>query len=420
MLVDENTHSNLMFSPPRDPMAMLLDAKLDTIASMDAAHARTLERKCEQEKQEEENLRAALSLQSEEDSAILNSELLAEEDFRIANQTLQEEIRTMKQQEEEDLRVASAAQEEEEKAALALKDQLSQDEQIARELHEQLVKDFHGLIIAGDVRSLEKMMDQGVDSSIASINGARHSPLQVAIKSNQLESFKALLAHNSAVDAHDASGNTALHTAAADTGKMIFLKLLLESDIKVDLRNNQNQTPFILAAKAGHSQAVELLLEKGAYIYHKDKNNKTAMQYVPFLSRSLKSKLESMMGWSLLECAKKGKGDQVMTLVERGASVFLSDECYRTALHHAAGAGHNIVVEYLLNHKADPDALDSEEQNPLHKAAAANSPAVFSTLLKFGANPTKLDAKGRTAAQMCTNTAKAQQIQELVSSWKVL
>jgi ankyrin repeat protein len=400
MTTDENADANFC-SSECDPMSLLLDAKLENIAAFDASEAKRLQRTYEVEHEAHEDLRIALLIQSEEDSTALNSEALIERDFQLASEAQEAEARAIKLQEEKDLLLASQAQAEEEKEFSAFKEQLTKDTEIARQLHEELVTRVSCIVTKGDVLGLKGLVEGGLDCSITSSVGLQHSPLQLSVKSHQFEACKILLENRAAVDWVDASGDTALHNAA-ESNKLAFIKLLLEAKAKVDVKNKLGQTALTLAAKGGYGEAVELLLQGGAYIYHKDGANKMPLQYVPFLSRSLKSKLEGMMGWGLLEAARKGRGDSVMSLMDRGASVFLSDEHNRTALHYAAGGGHSLVVEFLLQRSADPSVLDRERQTPLHKAAAANAVHVYVTLLRHGARPT-LDAKGRLPLHLCCN-----------------
>ena len=406
IVTDENTDSN--FSSECDPMSMLLDAKLENIAAFDATEAKRLQRAYEAENEIHQDFRVALVIQSEEDYTALNSEAIIENDFRLATKAQEDEAREIKLQEEKDLLLASQAQEEEERQVNALKEQVSKDTEIASRLHDEFMSSVLAIVARGDTAALKGLIEKGLDCSLVSSVAPRHSPLQVSVKSNQTDACKLLLASGAATDYVDASGETALHYAA-EGNKISCMKLLIEGKAKIDVKNRMGQTALTLAAKGGYSEAVDLLLQAGAYIYHKDVNNKMPLHYIPFLSRSLKSKLEGMMGWGLLEAARKGRGDRVIMLIDRGASVFLSDEHNRTALHYAAAGGHTLVVDFLLQRNADPNALDLERQSPLHKAAASNAVHAYLTLLRYGARPAA-DSKGRCPSQLCCHPASHGQI----------
>jgi ankyrin repeat protein len=60
----------------------------------------------------------------------------------------------------------------------------------------------------------------------------------------------------------------------------------------------------------------------------------------------------------------------VRLLVEAGASIGMLDAPGRQALHYAAMCGFPDVTRLLLEHKAEPNAPDSEGYTPLFYAVA--------------------------------------------------
>ena len=65
-------------------------------------------------------------------------------------------------------------------------------------------------------------------------------------------------------------------------------------------------------------------------------------------------------------------------------------------LSWAAAHGHEAVVEYLLEHDADPNARNKDQSTPLHTAAFFGEAAVVQLLLEAGSNPQALTANGET------------------------
>jgi ankyrin repeat protein len=126
-----------------------------------------------------------------------------------------------------------------------------------------------------------------------------------------------------------------------------------------------------------------------------------AVNVVPFYHPTLRRRLEQMCGWKLFEFAAKGKGNEVVALIQRGGSPRLMDEQLRSPLHHAAASGHVIIVEYMLQHGASMDGADLQGQTALHKAAIGGHAATVDALLRAGADPTLRDCSGHTAALLC-------------------
>jgi ankyrin repeat protein len=67
-----------------------------------------------------------------------------------------------------------------------------------------------------------------------------------------------------------------------------------------------------------------------------------------------------------------------------------------TPLHWAAQLGQTNVVRWLLEHKADPNAIAYNNFTPLH---LAKNGTVVKLLLKYGADPKKIDSWGKTPLQ---------------------
>lgn len=58
-----------------------------------------------------------------------------------------------------------------------------------------------------------------------------------------------------------------------------------------------------------------------------------------------------------------------------------------TPLHFAADRGYNNVVQWLLDHGADINALDNDNQSPLALAVCCEHQDVIDTLVRMGSHP---------------------------------
>lgn len=67
--------------------------------------------------------------------------------------------------------------------------------------------------------------------------------------------------------------------AAAKTGRVDIVSLLIKSGAEVNGINSLGQTALMCACRAGHKNVVSLLLEKGADPNMKDVGNCTAVMY---------------------------------------------------------------------------------------------------------------------------------------------
>ena len=76
-------------------------------------------------------------------------------------------------------------------------------------------------------------------------------------------------------------------------------------------------------------------------------------------------------------------------LIERGASLVYDHDhnAEKTnLLHHASARGRNDIVEFLLTHGADPNAMTMTLETPLHWAATLDQSEVIEYLLRAGAD----------------------------------
>ena len=172
------------------------------------------------------------------------------------------------------------------------------------------------------------------------------TPLYQAIQRNRLSAAKMLLAAGADpnIPAHEAK--TALSWAAAQGSEEALDLLLQHPSIALDIPDKSGQTPLLLAADAGHTKSVRMLLDKGASLKHADNEGRTALSLA----------------------AAKGHKVVVKLLLKNGAAINAQDKKGNTALAVAAEKGHDAVVRFLLESGADAEIADEDEETPFEKA----------------------------------------------------
>jgi ankyrin repeat protein len=105
-----------------------------------------------------------------------------------------------------------------------------------------------------------------------------------------------------------------------------------------------------------------------------------------------------MQDVDFLEAVHQGN-EHILTGLLSKSKIWLSvkDSSGRSALHIAVIAGHPVVVELLLGHGAEVNALDKADNTALHIAVIAEYPMVVELLLSHGANVNALDKSGNSA-----------------------
>jgi ankyrin repeat protein len=153
--------------------------------------------------------------------------------------------------------------------------------------------------------------------------------------------------------------------------------LIAEHPVHVNARGGSEETPLHVAASAGHSDILSLLIEHGADVNGRDKRGGT-----PLHRASINGRLEA------------GK-----SLLNRGADIDVRDNDNDTALSDTTARGHAEFARMLLECGAMIDAQNDDGRTPLHRAAFHGRTEVVRLLLERGADAHVRDKKGRTPSE---------------------
>ncbi|KAF3686668.1 Uveal autoantigen with coiled-coil domains and ankyrin repeats [Channa argus] len=188
------------------------------------------------------------------------------------------------------------------------------------------------------------------------------SAFHLAATRGHLDCLSLILGHNVDATATDATGKNALHLASRN-GHSLCVQKLLQIQVPVGIRVElttvllemwtykeeqlcmmlDGRTPLVLATQMCHPRICQLLLERGADITIRDKQNKTAL---------------------ILGCEFSCK-DAVEVLLKSGADVKAVDSLGHDAFHYARLSKNaelvSIVKSYLDKATRDKDAAKIEQ-----------------------------------------------------------
>lgn len=207
----------------------------------------------------------------------------------------------------------------------------------------------------------------------------------------------------------DVRGNRLLHLSAMVGNIKATQTLLSLSTTDVNARNDTNQTPLLLACKAGHARVVELLVDNGAdaSILPDDPFSVSPLHWlftfpsdeIPDTGRMLlkaNAQLNHRTTPRKIKALYGGGWEYPYGQIQ--AWHFPFEWPYGTALHWAVFAGCREAVDALCGMGADVDAVDLDGEfamTPLCLAANCADVGVVELLLRRGASPCKTDGKGR-------------------------
>ena len=128
-----------------------------------------------------------------------------------------------------------------------------------------------------DVKKARSLLAAGADVNEVDVNFAR--PLHYAVQQNNVAMIQELLTHEAIqIDAGDAKGQSALHSAAK-RGFLSIAVLLIAKNANVNQRDNVGASVLHLAAHGGHTQMIQLLIDKGANVNARDVSGLTPLKY---------------------------------------------------------------------------------------------------------------------------------------------
>lgn len=145
------------------------------------------------------------------------------------------------------------------------------------------------------------------------------------------------------------------------------VEVLLQNGAGVDHRNDDGFTALSLAANNGHYRVARVLLQNGATVFSGSNSGFTA----------------------LMLSAQNGHLVVAAMLVRAGAELEARNVVGLTALHLAAMHGQFAVVKLLAEVGANPDTHTPSGEGPLYSAAFRGHADIVKLLLGLGVNPAR-------------------------------
>ncbi|NWI15695.1 INVS protein, partial [Crypturellus soui] len=241
---------------------------------------------------------------------------------------------------------------------------------------------LHWAALLGHAQIVHLLLERNKFGTIPS-DSQGATPLHYAAQSNFAETVEVFLKHPSVKDDSDLEGRTSFMWAAGKGSDDVIRTMLnLKLDIDINMTDKYAGTALHAAALSGHVNTVKLLLEHNAQVDALD-----VMKHTP-----------------LFRACEMGHKEVIQTLIKGGARVDLVDQDGHSPLHWAALGGNADVCQILIENKINPNVQDYAGRTPLQCAAYGGYINCMVVLLENNADPNIQDKEGRTALHwLCNN-----------------
>ena len=201
-----------------------------------------------------------------------------------------------------------------------------------------------------------------------------------------------------------------LHLAAKRGYCSIVKHVITHKGIALDCRDNEGNTPLMIAVNGGFYEIGKVLLDRGAALSCKNLNGYTALHFAKnvdvlriLVQRGADVNARENSGRTALHFA--ASVEMARILLEQGADVNAKDDTGQTILHHIAKNDqflNNLDIDLmncLVDYNADINVSDNFGFRPLHLVIRGRKKCVNTSKIKFlienGADPFLPDGLGR-------------------------
>lgn len=256
------------------------------------------------------------------------------------------------------------------------------------------------------------------------------------------EIVRFLLSKNADPNLTTDAGTLPIH-AACWKGHLPIVKELLPYLHNIDVQNNKHSTPMSFALSGGHIEIVRILIKHGANVNYRYQSNLTLLhsecnrgnlemvQLLVSAGADINATVSEEISYPMQFAVSKGyaeivsflikNGSELCTdnislltravynkhfnvvkiLIDAGANLHQTDPKYgQQAIHKAAAVSTEEIINLLIAHDADLNAVDNSGLTPLHLASVYNNHSLAKILLQHGANVKALSKKKLTPLKL--------------------
>ncbi|MGL4941692.1 MAG: ankyrin repeat domain-containing protein [Thermoguttaceae bacterium] len=218
----------------------------------------------------------------------------------------------------------------------------------------------------------EALLKDGADPN-ATFAFDNELPLYVAIKNDDVAMVRLLLQYGARCNKKVLDKSSAMIHEAADRGNLEIVKMLVESGAPVN-GTIDGYSPLHAAASEGHTVVVDYLIEQGASVAARP--------------NSVLGRPTGTTSAPIFDAIRSRNSELIQVLIDKGADLFVVDQCRETLLHRAVEHGLTDWVKFFIDRGLDIEAKNRFGYTPLQIAACHRHDDIARFLLERGASTT--------------------------------
>ncbi len=273
----------------------------------------------------------------------------------------------------------------------------------------------------GDANLATLLLERGADPNHASDSGI--TPLMFAARAGGLGTMELLVAQGADPDARARDGSSALWLAT-EAAQPEAIGMLGKLGADLELRHGKTRRSALhRAVRKERWEVAQALLEAGAQVDARDKNERTALMFVAesgdlqglalLLAHSPDLELSAGGRTALYRALRSERLELASALLDAGANPASTDDDDEPLLHAIYRSSEPLeAVELLLDRGVPPDTPNPAGNTLLMRAALAGNLAHVEALLRRGADPELRNAKGCAALCAALRREKAAAVVE--------
>nr|XP_019580618.1 PREDICTED: transient receptor potential cation channel subfamily A member 1 [Rhinolophus sinicus] len=297
---------------------------------------------------------------------------------------------------------------------------------------------LHHAAEEGQVELMEMIIHDSSCEVLNVMDNYGNTPLHWAAEKNQVESVKFLLSEGANPNLRNSNMMAPLHLAVQGLHNQVVKVLIEHNGTNINLEGENGNTAVIIACSKDNSEALQMLLNKGAkpcksnkwgcfpvhqaafsgakkcmeiILKYGEENGYNRQAHINFVNNGKSSPLHMAV--------QSGDLEMIKMCLDNGAQLELIENGKCTALHFAATQGATEIVKLMISSYSGSsdivNARDGNEETLLHRASLFDHHELAEYLISVGADINSTDSEGRSPLLLATASASWNVVNLLLS-----